>query len=282
MIIFSLVVIIVITIILIMRNIFVTKRQELEKVIYSTNNLIMHIAKQGKTKKLVILGSGYSLSIDKQNQIVKHDPLMILPSIKGYSKDTTVVSIFYPFECKGLEEAGKELAEFINSKLRDWNEIILIGHSKCGVCFANAAKWIEPKITIVTVSAPFRGTTIADRESILKKLNWVEKVAYSLIFSNHEVDKNIMPNSEFVENADYSGLQKNNHINVISTCPTKSLNPIDLFLIHMDKYVNGDGIVPKESQELQFDITSTKRIEATHATSLQKSIICIKEYRVIV
>ena len=272
MIIFSLIAIIVITIIIIMRSIFVTKMQELEKVIYSTNNLIMHIAKQGKTKRLVILGSGYSLSIDKQNQIVSHDPLMILPSMKGYSDDTTVVSIFYPFECEGLEEAGKELAEFINSKLVDWNEIILIGHSKCGVCFANAAKWIESKVTIVTVSAPFSGTPIADRESILKKLNWLEKVAYSLIFSNHEVDKNIMPNSEFIENADYSGLQKNNHINVISICPTKSLNPIEMFLMYMDKYVDGDGIVPKESQELQFDTTNTKRIEATHATSLQKSI----------
>ena len=133
-------------------------------------------------------------------------------------------------------------------------------------------------MTIVTVSAPFRGTPVADRKTILGKLNLIERIAYSLIFSNHEVDKNIMPNSEFFKKADYSGLQKHNHINIISTCPTKSLNAIDLILMYMDKYVDGDGIVPEESQELTFDKTAVNRIEATHATSLQKAIIYMKEY----
>lgn len=277
MIIFTLLLLIVTTI-FVVRDVFVCKWQTLENVVYSSGNLVIHVAKEGTFKRLVILGSGYSLSIDEENKIVNHDPLMIMPSMKEYSNNTTVMSIFYPFECEGLDEAGKEIASFVNSVSKEYGEIILIGHSKCGVCFANAAKWIKTKATVVTVSAPFIGTPVADRETILKKLNSVEKIAYSLIFSNHAVDKNIAPDSKFLKTVDYSGLQKYNHINVISTCPEKSVNPIELILMYMDKYVNGDGIVPKESQELNVNQTVIRRIEATHATSLQKSVIYMKEH----
>lgn len=280
-IIFTLIATILVRLIFFIRNTFVREGQVLEDVVYQSENLIIHVAKEGTSQRLVILGSGYSLSIDEKNKIVNHDPLMILPSMKEYSNTTTVMSIFYPFECKGLEEASKELAYFVNKKVKEYDEIVLIGHSKCGVCFANAAKWIEPEVTIVTVSAPFTGTPIADRKTILEKLSFTEKMVYSLIFSDHNVDKDIVPDSEFMKKADYLGLKKHYYINIISTCPSKSLNPIDLILMYMDrKYVNGDGIVPEISQNLTFNQTNskTKRIEATHATSLEKSISYIKEY----
>lgn len=261
------------------RSMFVTNGQILEDIVYKSDNLIIHVAKEGTSKRLVVLGSGYSLSINEQNQIVNHDPFMVLPNMEGYSDETTVMSIFYPFECSGLEESGKEISNFINSKSKEYDEIILIGHSKCGVCFANAAKWIEPSVTIVTVSAPFSGTPAADEKAVSKNLNLLEEKAYFLIFSNHNVDQDIMPDSEFIENANYSGLQKHHHINIISTCPRKSLNLIDLLLIHIDKkFIDGDGIVPTKSQELIFEDTITKNIEATHATSLQEAIKIIKEY----
>lgn len=264
---------------ILLRCIFVTKGEILKNVEYKSNNLIVHTAKQGEKENLVILGSGYSLSINEQKQIVNHDPLMIFPSMKEYQEDTTVMSIFYPFECEGLEESGKELSDFINSKIEEYNEIILIGHSKCGVCFANAAKRINPKVNIVTISAPFAGTPVADRKAMLKKCNWLEGKIFEFIFSNHEVDKDIRPNSEFIKNADYSGLEYHRNINIISTCPQKISNPLDMILVYVDKKgVSGDGIVPKASQKLLIEGTIQEEFEATHATSLEKSMEIIKKY----
>lgn len=281
-IIFTAILIMIIGGIVLLRNIFVVKGETLENVVYKSENLIIHVAKEGEeeSKRLVILGSGYSLSIDEENRIESHDPLMIFPSMKQYSKGTTVMSIYYPFQSRGLEEAGRELSNFINSELNEYDEITLIGHSKCGVCFANASKWIDRKVAIVTISAPFYGTPSADEKLISEKLNFIERVAYSMIFSNHNVDKDIMPNSRFMKRVDYSGLENHWHINVVSTCPQKTFNPIEILLKYMDKRVEifGDGIVPKESQEKSFPNTTSREIKATHATSLEKGIEVIKKY----
>lgn len=260
------------------RLIFVENGEIIQGVNYRSKNLIIHTAKQGSGKKLVILGSGYSMSINENNQVVNHDPLMILPSIKQYGEDTTVMSIFFPFESEGLEAAGKELSDFINFNLNEYDEITLIGHSKCGVCFANASRWISRKVNVVTISAAFTGTPIANQEKFLSEVNWIMGNIYKLIFSNHCVDRDIMIDSEFIQNADYSGLKKHNSINIISTCPDESINPLELFLMYLDSNgIDGDGIVPEESQELSFEEVEEKRIEATHATSLEEGIRLVKE-----
>ncbi len=263
----------------IIRKTFVVKGQTIDNIEYKSENLIIHVNKQGGKKNLVIIGSGYSLSIDENNKVIKHDLFLSLYNAKGYSKNTTVMSIFYPFESKGLQQAGKELSDFINSKLKEYEEITLIGHSKCGVCFANAAKWIERKINIVTVSASFYGTPVADKEKIEATLKGLQKKVALIIFGNHNVDKDIMINSKFMRVANYSALENHNHINVMSTCPKKSFNPIDLLLMYVDKKgVNGDGIAPFVSQKLKFKSTTTVIIEKTHAHSLSKAIGIIKQY----
>lgn len=100
---------------------------------------------------------------------------MILPNI-NFQEDLTIMSIFYPFESRGLENAGKELSYFIDSVMQDYDNITLIGHSKCGVCFANAAKWIKCKnLKIVTISAPFLGTIMANKEEMFR-LFWFRKL----------------------------------------------------------------------------------------------------------
>ena len=204
---------------------------------------------------------------------------MILPNIEF--QEETVMSVFYPFESEGLEDAGKELSNFINSVMQDFDSITLIGHSKCGVCFANAVRWIECKnITIVTFSTPFQGTPMADQKAMFEKLNWFEERMYTLIFGNHNVDKDITQNSNFLQNADYSGLENCTHINIISECPEKSSNFLDVVLTYLNEKgeINGDGIVPKTSQKsISYSNTIEKEIEATHATSLEIGVEIVKE-----
>lgn len=268
---------IIIGITIFLRIIFVCNGEVLKNVIYKSDNLIIQKVQDGN-RNLIILGSGYSLSIDEQNKIIKHDPLMTLPNIK-FQKET-VMSIFYPFESEGLEDAGRELITFVNSIIQEYDSITFIGHSKCGVCFANAVKWVQHKnVNIVTISSSFEGTPIADKDMMFQKLNWFEKRIYSLIFSNHSVDKDIMPNSEFIKNADYSGLENCTHINIVSKCPIRSMNPLDSILIYFDKKaeIEGDGIVPKTSQCISYSNTIEVEIEATHATSLRIGIELVKK-----
>lgn len=276
-IIFILAIIIIVGIAIFLRIIFIFNGEILENILYKSDNIIIQQVQDGN-RNLIILGSGYSLSIDEQNKVVSHDPLMILPNIEF--QEETVMSIFYPFESEGLEDAGKELSTFVNSIMQEYDSITLIGHSKCGVCFANAVKWIEHKnVNIVTISAPFQGTPIAER-SIVKDLNWFEERVYTLIFSNHAVDQDIVPNSEFIQNADYSGLENCTHINIVSECPQKSISPLDVVLTYLDKKVGikGDGIVPKTSQQyISYSNTIKEEIKATHATSLKIGVAIVKK-----
>lgn len=204
---------------------------------------------------------------------------MILPNIEF--QEETVISIFYPFESEGLENAGKELSAFVNSIMQEYDSITLIGHSKCGVCFANTVKWIKHKyVNIVTISTPFQGTSIADKEAMFEELNWFEEQVYTLIFSNHTVDQDIMPNAEFIQNADYSGLENCTHINIVSECPRRSTSFLDIVLTYLDEMakIKGDGIVPKASQQyLSYSNTIEVEIEATHATSLKIGVEIVKK-----
>lgn len=271
-------ILIIVGIAIVWRTIFVNNGEILNNVLYKSDNIIIQQTQNGN-RDLIIIGTGYSLSLDEQNKIVNHDPLMILPNIKF--QEETVISVLYPFESSGLEESGKELSDFINSINHDYDSITLIGHSKCGVCFANAVKWIEhDNINIITSSAPFQGTPIANREEIFEKLNWFEERIYALIFSNHNVDKDIIPNSNFLQNTDYSGLENCTHINIVLECPEKVSNPLDILLKHLDKKagINGDGIVPKTSQQsISYSNTSLEYRWGTHVNSLDIGVEIAKQ-----
>lgn len=260
---------IVLILVIFLRTIFVRNGKLLENVVYKSSNLIIQKIRTGN-RNLIIIGSGYSLSIDNNNRITYHDPFMIFRNID--IKNATIMSIFYPLEASGLEESGKELSNFINSISKDYDNITLIGHSKCGVCFANATKWIAfDNLKIITISAPFYGTPFVNKKDVFQKSNLFEKFIYSLTFSNHAVDKDIIPNSNFIQNADYSGLEKCKHINIISECPKASKALSDIFFNYVDTKLNlsGDGVIPRRSQYLSYPNTIEILIKANHATSFK-------------
>lgn len=174
---------------------------------YMTDNIILHVVQIGKSKgRTIIIGNGHSMSVNSKGVVTKVEPAMTIPRyLEKFSKDDTVYNFYYTFECEGLDEAAKDLAKFIvMNELGE--DIWLFGHSKCGVCFYKAipyisSHFIRSKINLVTISAPFNGTIMATKRfrRIDKKLNFLLNFVHDILFSDHAIDHDISPNSEFLE-----------------------------------------------------------------------------------
>ena len=249
---------------------------QLRNIVYRSHNLIVQRIQDGSnvSNTAVIIGNGHSVSVDDNNNVTFRDPgYRPVKSIKSYGDRCSVYIIYYPKTCEGLDVAGKELAEFINTDFKFYKKIILHGHSKCGVCFINLAQWLDEwtsfRTCIVAVSAPIDGTPIADIDGFSKGLNRIEKFFYLKIFSDHKVDRDICPDSEFLNNLNPLPFDHPHIEFVVSKCGI-SANPIDwvLWFIDVKAGIKGDGFVPLSSQIPDWPYTP---ITASHATSLRKS-----------
>lgn len=241
----------------------------LENIVQRTENIVIQRTQEGRSrKKCYIIGNGHSLSVDENNVVKKHDPFMhkFEPQV---NEDVTVYVFYFTFECLGLYESGKDIAKFVNNLTEDYDQIVLIGHSKCGLCLYSADLCI-PNITLVTISTPFEGTVVADKKSVEKMLKlWVLRKIYDIGFSDHNVDRDIMPASIFIQNTLKPHYQ--NHINITSSL--KSLRDcrdiMDVLLLIVDRImkIDGDGIVPIKSQNVKS--TKTIHIKTSHSNSLK-------------
>ncbi len=255
---------------------------QLRNIVYKSSNLIIqHIQKNSNGCNIaVVVGNGHTISIDDKNNVTFCDPLFNPEkSINDYGNECSIFVVYYAKTCEGLDIAGKELANFIKDYLSLYKKIILHGHSKCGLCFLNLAKYLDRwsmlRTCIISVSAPLKGTPFADVQNFSKRLNVVEKFFYLKFFSNHNVDKDICPNSEFLNNFEIPSFDRLRVEYVVSKCGPR-LNPIDflLWLIDIRAKINGDGIVPMESQMpdgIYF------QVKGSHATSMKKSCKIVRD-----
>lgn len=253
----------------------VSKGDVLDNVVYSTPNLLLQKIKEHSGRSCVILGNGNSLSINQENQVTWMDPGMHYANA-DLIQNHTVFTFYFPNECQGLVNAALELAIFINRKLQEYDKIILIGHSKCGICLAYSMKWIEREVKLITISSPFRGTILCEPEIFERGLTKLEIAIYRKIYSDHQVDRDIRTVSKVISGIDVSKLNKFNYINVVSVCgklsKVKSLKELAVYYINWRKNIEGDGFVPKRSQRpkgLYGDSYETIYITASHAESLK-------------
>lgn len=257
---------------------FVLNGDFMDRIVYKTKNVVVQKIQEGeKRKRCYIIGNGYSLNVDDNNVVCKHDPGMYKfePEI---SKNNAIYAFYFTFECSGLEEASKEIAEFVNNLSEEYEQIFLVGHSKSGLCLYNTSHYCEKGITLVTISTPFCGTFIADKETVEKKLkSRILKTVYNMIFSDHNVDRDIIPNSKFIQNMQETTYKE--HINITSSLKNvlSCKDFMDLLLFICDKIfrINGDGLVPLNSQKVNS--TRTINIICSHANSLRKGIQVIEK-----
>lgn len=252
----------------------VSRGKRLEGVVYKTPNIIVQqLKKSEQSKKCVIIGNGNSLSVDDNDFITLHDPGMKLFSIPTYVEYTSY-AFYFSFECEGLKEAAKEIANFINTLEENYDEIVLIGHSKCGICLSYAKRQIRCKTFLITISTPFEGTVVADKEYCEKTLKnpfliWL----YNKIFSNHNVDRDIIPYSELIK--EVRGMKFKPDLNITSEIDSiwECCGKLDLVVFLFGKCINlqGDGIVATTSQEA-YKGKRNVELRCSHATSLLKGM----------
>lgn len=255
----------------------VKKGQYLGNVAFKGKNVIIQqIEREVRSKRCIVIGNGHSLSVDENDYITLHDPGMSKFSV---SMESTVYAFYFTFESDGLSESSKEIADFVNNLSHYYEDVILIGHSKCGLCVQNAKQYINRNVTIVTISAPFDGTFIADKKACERKLkNPLLIKIYNKIFSDHNVDKDIIPNSEFIQNMNRQCIDLNITSSISKVGHCKKI--MDFILLIFDKMmgVNGDGIVSLKSQTGCLCNESIS-IHCSHATSLKKGLEIVKYYK---
>ena len=261
-------------------------------VLYKTQDiLILNVnACANKIRQTAyIVCEGASMSADKYNIPCRWDPFLSIPNEKEFKRisEGDIFLMYFPFECRGLQQAGEELAEYINKNMKEYSKIVVIGHSKAGVCVANMSRMLNRKCVLIFVSAPFEGTILTNEEEIKAKVSKVEYAVYRKYYNRHLVDLDIMPNSSFLrEIADFSGVERHPCINVISEC-TYPRTILDLgckYLGFRVGYKHSDGIVSVESQESlskNYPIVGKVYINASHANSLKRLLLASKKKYII-
>lgn len=194
---------------------------------YITDNIILNVAQIGKGQgRTIIICNGHSMSVNSKGVVTKVEPAMSIPRYtEKFNKNDTVYYLYFTFECAGLDKAAEDLANFVDiNELGE--DIWLFGHSKSGVCFYKAMQYlsshfIRSKINLVTISAPFNGTIMATKRfrKIPKKLNFLLNLVHGFLFSDHVIDHDISPRSEFLQTlpTEEEVLKVCTHYNVCST-----------------------------------------------------------------
>lgn len=266
----------------------VIKDIDITTVLYKTPNaLLINTRRNEGEDRAFIIAEGCSMSVNDYNKPYAWDPFLTIPNEKEYKElKGDIIQMYFPFECRGLYESEKDLSYYINFNMKKYKDIVLIGHSKGGVCFADMARMLERKTAMLFVSSPFLGTIVTDAEKLRHKLNRVEYGVYWKYYSQHLVDLDIMSNSYYLKNADFSGVKNHMAFNIISEC--KSIySPLDLGCKYLNSrlgFEHGDGIVDTKSQKAISQICSTVKniyIDASHANSLQR-LVSKNRYRYII
>ena len=254
----------------------VDEKLNIDTVLYKTPNTLLLGLRNKSSDIAFIVCEVTSMSVDDENHPCKWGKHLTIPSRKEYNLlKGDVITMYFPFECKGLQQAGEDLAFYINENMKCYKRIVIIGHSKAGVCIANMARMLIRKSVLIFVSAPFEGTKLADSEEVKKRVTKTEFGIYDKYFNQHPVDLDIIPNSYFLkEVADFSGVTRHTCVNIISECVgIHSVEDIIFkYIAFRMGYEHSDGIVSVSSQKALSESYQmrTMEIDASHANSLKK------------
>lgn len=274
---------------LIWRHIFQCSGYFMKNILYKSSNLIIQRLCEGKSKTLIVIGNGWDVSLNSDNQIVKHDPIFRIPKkdvklLNEGNASYEVITAYFPFECEEIDKSAMELAYYLNHNYRDY-KIILLGHSKSATQFAQALNYLdrdEGDVKLIFVSPTFGG--VASSEEIKANLGLLDRIVFRLLFISHKVNDDITKKSYFLTKvADFSKISNYKAYLIKSRINRKFFNLLNYYLVHLDKKLAliGDGIIGYNEQYCEADWTQQFNIEANHISSLTVAIKEMKDLSIL-
>ena len=166
----------------------------------------------------------------------------------------------------------KEIENVILKISRFYKNTLIIGYSKGGIVL-NYLNLYSDKITYICASTPHKGVWYTPKEEFYNRVkNPIIRKIYNKFIDNDFADEMIGENNPIIKNMK---INKNININYVIFLSKKevlkAIKNIEIETIALaivDKFIKikGDGMIPKESQEINENVY----IEGSHANGFQK------------
>lgn len=187
-----------------------------QTIVYNGRNFILTLVKEGKPgETYLIVNNGFTIK-DPFAGPVKPDfpnawifglyyklsnPEVSFPKRRRVKKLLKKRPEF--FGCEGLHEAQKELMQLLEKQMAS-NYVILVGFTKSAVMMLNHAKY-SSNVLVDAICPMFKGTLATIPDIMKKYLKWFYPCV-GWILTEHIVDEDIKPYSEYLLEADYTGI----------------------------------------------------------------------------
>lgn len=168
----------------------------------------------------------------------------------------------------------KEIENVILKTSRMYNNTIIIGYSKGGIVL-NYLNLYSDKITYICGSTPHKGVWYTPKEAFYNRVkNPIIRKIYSKVIDNDFADTMIGENSPIIKKVKINKNITRNYViflskkEIVKAIKERDIETIALAIVDKLLCIKGDGMIPKESQEINENIY----VEGSHANGFQKII----------
>ena len=166
----------------------------------------------------------------------------------------------------------KEIENVILKMSRLYNKTIIIGYSKGGIVL-NYLNLYSDKITYICGSTPYKGVWYTPKEEFYNRVkNPIIRKIYSKFIDNDFADTMIGENNPIIKKMKINKNIIRNYViflskkEILKSIKNRDIETIALAIVDKLIGIKGDGMIPKESQEINENVY----IEGSHANGFQK------------
>ena len=168
----------------------------------------------------------------------------------------------------------KEIENVILKMSRLYNKTIIIGYSKGGIVL-NYLNLYSDKIKMICGATPYKGVWYTPKEEFYNRVkNPIIRKIYSKFIDNDFADTMIGENNPIIKKMKINKNITRNYViflskkEIVKAIKERDIETITLAIVDKFICIKGDGMIPKESQEINENIY----IEGSHANGFQKII----------
>ena len=153
-----------------------------------------------------------------------------------------------------------------------YNKTIIIGYSKGGIVL-NYLNLYSDKIKKICGATPYKGVWYTPKEAFYNRVkNPIIRKIYSKFIDNDFSDKMIGENNPIIKKMKINKNITRNYViflskkEILKSIKNRDIETIALAIVDKLIGIKGDGMIPKESQEINENVY----IEGSHANGFQK------------